>query len=423
MLNFDERVGNRQDVSYPPTPVPQWYRDAKVGLMIHWGIYSIPAWAVTSDEHFSLAEEYAFHRYAEWYGNTVRIPGSPTALLHRARYGQRSYEDLVDIWQIRDDAVANMVNLAVRAGARYVVPTTKHHDGLCLWNTQTTDFSTVKRGPGVDIIGQYGHAVRQAGLRLGLYFSGALDWHASNFGPITSDNELFAFRRNDPDFAQYAATQLRELIDIYHPDYIWNDIDWPDGGKGPEPYGLSALFTQFFQTVPNGVINDRWGVQAQGVLTREYRDVLGVMDRPWEAVRGLGKSFGYNADEDVSVMLSGPDLVRYLVDVVAKNGNLLINIGPKADGTVPDIQQQSLEYMGQWLRVFGEGIYGTRPWGPGLLDGCYFTCSTGADDVVYVLYEPDREVVLPEKLRDRKIIPLGSGDGMQWPIVVAKLVD
>lgn len=152
MLNFDERVGNRTDITYPPTPVPQWYRDAKVGIMIHWGIYSIPAWAVTSDEQFSAAEEYAFHRYAEWYGNTVRIPGSPTALLHRARYGQRTYEDLLDMWNINDDAVTDIVKLAVASGARYLVPTTKHHDGLCLWDSATTDFSTVHRGPHRDLI-------------------------------------------------------------------------------------------------------------------------------------------------------------------------------------------------------------------------------------------------------------------------------
>lgn len=140
MLNFDERQGDRTDVAYPDTTVPEWFQDAKVGLMIHWGIYSIPAWAVTSDERFSAAEEYAFHRYAEWYGNTVRIPGSPTALLHRARYGSVAYEDLVDRWQIRSGAVEGMVALASAAGARYVVPTTKHHDGLCLWDTQTTSF-------------------------------------------------------------------------------------------------------------------------------------------------------------------------------------------------------------------------------------------------------------------------------------------
>lgn len=97
--------------------------------------------------------------------------------------------------------------------------------------------------------------------------------------------------------------------------------------------------------MPHGLINDRWGVPAQGVLTREYRDVDAMMERPWEAVRGLGRSFGYNADEDVSLSLSNSDLVRYLVDVVAKNGNLLINIYPRADGTIPEVQRNSLEYI------------------------------------------------------------------------------
>ncbi|QJC21111.1 alpha-L-fucosidase [Arcanobacterium buesumense] len=423
MLNFDERTGSRTDVDYPPTPVPHWYRDAKVGIMIHWGIYSIPAWAVTSDERFSAEEEYAFHRYAEWYGNTVRIPGSPTALLHRARYGQRSYEDLLDLWTINDDAVSDMIDLAVAAGAQYVVPTTKHHDGLCLWDTQTTQFSTVHRGPHRDLIAEFAQATRCAGLRLGLYFSGALDWHVSDFGPITSDEELFQFRRNDAEFAQYATAQIRELINQYSPDYLWNDIDWPDGGKGEEPYGLAQLFTYYLSHVPHGLINDRWGVPAQGVLTREYRDVDAMMERPWEAVRGLGRSFGYNADEDVSLSLSGPDLVRYLVDVVAKNGNLLINIGPRADGTIPEVQRNSLEYMGRWLKIYGEAIYDTRPWGPGVIEGRYYTqpaSANGSNDVVYLLHETGQDIVLPEQLRNHKITRLGD-PSENWPITVAKL--
>lgn len=419
MLNFDERQGDRTDVAYPDTTVPEWFQDAKVGLMIHWGIYSIPAWAVTSDERFSAAEEYAFHRYAEWYGNTVRIPGSPTALLHRARYGSVAYEDLVDRWQIRSGAVEGMVALASAAGARYVVPTTKHHDGLCLWDTQTTSFSTVRRGPHMDLIEDFARSVRAEGLRLGLYFSGALDWHVSDFGPITSDEELFAFRRNDAEFSQYAATQLRELIDHYSPDYVWNDIDWPDGGKGHEDYGLASLFTHYFAKVPHGTINDRWGVPAQGVITREYRDVAGVMDRPWEAVRGIGRSFGYNADEAESVSLSGADLIRYLVDVVAKNGNLLINIGPRADGSIPDVQRRALQEMGEWLDIFGEAIYSTRPWEPGTLGDCYFTQPKGNPDVVYMLQRPENPRVVPAELEDWHFEWIGSHD---QPIVVGKFV-
>lgn len=225
MLNFDERVGNRTDITYPPTPVPHWYRDAKVGIMIHWGIYSIPAWAVTSDERFNADEEYAFHRYAEWYGNTVRIPGSPTALLHRARYGQRNYEDLLDLWTINDNAVSDMVDLAVAAGAHYVVPTTKHHDGLCLWDTQTTQFSTVRR----TVSRSYCRVcTRYPACRLASWtlFFRRPGLACQRFQPITSDEELFRFRRNDAEFAQYATAQIRELIDQYSPDYLWNDIDY-----------------------------------------------------------------------------------------------------------------------------------------------------------------------------------------------------
>ncbi len=362
MLYFDQRTGPELGVSYPEVGVPEWYRDAKLGVFIHWGIFSVPAWAETHDGNVPVEDAFARHRYAEWYANTIRIPSSAARAHHVARYGEgTSYEDLAQQWR-PTASPAELVAAVLRSGARYVVPVTKHHDGFCLWDTATTSFNTVNRGPGRDLIAEFATATRDAGARFGVYFSGALDWHVSDLAPIQSERDLFLLRRNDESFARYAATQLKELIDRFAPSILWNDIEWPDAGKGHDDYGVAALWRHYLAAVPDGVVNDRWGVPAHGYLTREYIDVSGVQQQVWESTRGLGMSFGYNANEDASHSLSPEALIRFFVDVVASNGNLLINVGPRADGTVPELQQQALDGLGRWLETNGIAIFGTRPW-------------------------------------------------------------
>ncbi|MDR6865870.1 alpha-L-fucosidase [Microbacterium resistens] len=368
MMNFETRTGPDLGVAspqYPTQGVPEWYRDAKLGFFVHWGLYSVPAWAVQHGDGVNIPTEdaYAWHQYAEWYGNTVRIPGSPTWERHQRLYGPGvSYEDLADRWDASAFDAGAFVGELVDAGARYIVPTTKHHEGFCLWGTGTTGFNAVRRGPRRDLIAEFHDATRRAGARFGVYYSGALDWHVSDFPAIESDTDLFRFRRNDAHFARYSAAQVDELIERFAPDVLWNDIEWPDGGKGEEDYAVAALLRRYFSRVPEGVVNDRWGVPYHGFLTREYTHIPDIVEHPWESTRGLGYSFGYNQAEDERHSLSGAALVRLLVDVVAKNGNLLINVGPAADGSIPELQRQAMREMGAWLSVNGGAVYGTRPW-------------------------------------------------------------
>lgn len=367
MISFDDRHGPRDAApasDYPDLTVPDWYRDAKLGIFIHWGLYSVPGWADVADRSDVTEDNaYARHQYAEWYANTVRIEGSPTRERHQKLFGPgHSYEDFADTWDPIRSSPKAMVNLAVQAGAKYVVPTAKHHDGFCLWDSETTSFTAARRGPGRDLIAKLEHATRAAGLRFGLYYSGALDWHVTDFGPITSHEELFSLRRNDPEFAAFAAAQLRELIEEFSPDILWNDIDWPDAGKYPGPDSLPQLLHEYLEKVPEGMVNDRWGVPVHGVATREYQDIDSVQDEVFEATRGLGLSFGLNNDESIEHAMGGSDVIRLLVDVVSKNGNLLLNIGPRADGTIPPLQRVALEELGAWINRYGEAIYATRPW-------------------------------------------------------------
>ena len=411
MLNFENRTGpviSGNGPIYPSQGVPEWYRDAKVGFFVHWGLYSVPAWATAHGDRVVPTEDaYAWHQYAEWYGNTVRIMDSPTRTRHEAVYGVGiDYEDLADLWHAESFDATDFVGMLADAGAKYIVPTTKHHEGFCLWDTETTPFNARRRGPERDLISEFHDAARAVNLRFGVYYSGALDWHVSEFPAIESDTDLFRFRRNDSSFSRYSAAQLEELVDRFRPDVLWNDIDWPDGGKGTDDYGVAAILGRYFDSVPDGVVNDRWGVPYHGFLTREYSHVPDIMDQPWEATRGLGFSFGYNQAEGEEHTLSGDALVRLLVDVVSKNGNLLINVGPRADGTVPELQRASMAAMGEWLRTNGDAIYGTRPWhraGDG--SGRTAVSYTQASDTVFVhVIDPSVGAVrVPDELRSSRV--------------------
>ncbi len=406
MMNFEKRTGPDLGAAapeYPSNAVPEWYRDAKLGFFVHWGLYSVPAWAVQHGPGVNIPTEdaYAWHQYAEWYGNTVRIAGSPTWERHQELYGPgTSYEDLADLWDAEAFDADAFVGELVAAGAKYVVPTTKHHEGFCLWGTGTTGFNAVARGPRRDLIAEFHDATRRAGARFGVYYSGALDWHVSDFPAIESDTDLFRYRRNDEHFSRYAAAQLEELVERFSPDLLWNDIEWPDGGKGPEAYGVAGLLSRYFDAVPDGVVNDRWGVPYHGFLTREYTHIDEIIPQPWESTRGLGYSFGYNSAEDTRHTLSGPDLIRMLVDVVSKNGNLLINVGPDAQGRIPELQRETMRELGDWLRHNGSAVYGTRPWIRfGEETGAPRRYTTSADGVhVHALDPAVGAVALPAEL-------------------------
>ena len=414
MLNFENRTGPllNDAPTYPEREIPLWFRDAKLGFFIHWGIYSVPAWATSlAPPTSSPRDAYAYHQYAEWYANTLRISGSPTQRWHEEHYGVgTSYEDLARLWKPDEFDPSTLVDTLVGAGGRYLIPTTKHHDGFCLWDTATTSFTSVQRGPRRDLVRELHDAARTAGLRFGVYFSGALDWHASGFGPIESDHELFENRRNDERFARYASSQLEELIDAFHPDVVWNDIDWPDAGKGTEPWALAGLLSRYYDQVPDGVVNDRWGIPFHGFVTREYSHVPDTMSSYWEATRGTGLSFGWNRNESEERLLTADALIRFLVDVVSKNGNLLLNIGPNAAGHIPVAQEKLLGALGEWLSTNGEAIYATRTWQRFGDEERHTRFTVASDGEVYVhALEPSVGVVqIPTELVGRRVRWLGA---------------
>lgn len=382
--------------------VPSWYRDAKLGIFVSWGPFSVPGWAPTEQGEMRFdqlgPEWFTNNPYAEWYLNSLRIDGSPTQAYHHQHYGDMPFEAFVDMWDTSSWDPASWAELFRRAGARYVVMLTKHHDGYNLWPTELSEHSVGSRGPDRDLIGETTQAVRAQGLEMGLYYSGGLDWRFTA-DPILYLEDLERIVPGTEAYAEYADASVRELIERYEPSVLWNDIGWPKEGR----HALPALFRDYYGRVPRGVVNDRWSIDYSDFATHEYE----VPDEPsegaWETIRGLGYSFGYNRNETEAETLGGTALIRLLVDVVSRNGNLLINVGPRADGSIPELQQRALLELGSWLARNGEAIFGSRPWrtSRATVDGSdvYFTTNHGALYCVFSSW-PESEVLLDLVLSD-----------------------
>ena len=382
--------------------IPKWYDDAKLGIFIHWGPASVPAFAFGPPLRPGELEDILFYDspreempYAEWYLNAMNYPGSETARHHAATYGDAPYSDFQPTFERRVNQSWDpdtWADLFFRTGAKYVVLVTKHHDGYTLWPSAATNPHRQNWGSTRDMVGELAAAVRARGMRFGTYYSTGLDW---SFQMVTDGDMIRDILLSAPAsqaYADYTHAHMMELIDRYHPDLLWADIGYPSKGRQGE------LFDYYFTQVPEGTVNDRWGavddlgqiaripgatwvLKALGRLllsseadpladdparfgykTAEYDSLPGTPAFKWESTRGLGGSFAFNAAETTADMLSPAELIDYLVDTVAKNGNVLINVGPDSYGHIPDIQQAPLLGLGEWMSINGEAIYATRPW-------------------------------------------------------------
>jgi len=341
--------------------VPQWYDDAKLGIFVHWGLYSVPAFAPPSCELGDIPPDenwFCNNPYAEWYQNSIRVRRGPTWEHHVRKYGADfDYSQFAELWKAESWDPMEWADLFAKSGAGYVVLTTKHHDGFCLWPSKHTDYNSLRLGPKRDIMGELTRAVRKRGLRMGAYYSGLLDWTRST-EPIFDETGLRNLYPMTYGYADYAYSQAMELIETYQPSLLWNDIGWPRKSEGD----LASLFSYYYNKVEEGVVNDRWNDVWCDFTTKEYKQGSIDLDHKWEMCRGLGLSFGYNTEEDESNTMSSQDLISLLVSTVANNGNLLINVGPAATGRIPPLQERLLLDLGAWLSSFGEAIFGTRPW-------------------------------------------------------------
>ncbi len=423
-------------VDYAPTkkslathPLPEWFKNAKYGIFIHWGLYSVPGWApLEADTQELMATKgprywLKHNPYAEWYWNTIQIPGSPSQLHHRQTYGPDfSYNDFKPMFNnaAKEFDPDSWADLFKQAHARYVVLTTKHHDGFTLWPSRHPNPYKEAWHADRDLVGDLTSAVRNRDMKMGLYYSGGYDW---TFNPtvITDLPGMASSLVQTDEYAGYADNHIRELINRYQPSVLWNDIGYPPQSN------LAALFAHYYNQVPEGVINDRWaqlrlpklpGVEplVRGGLglanalwrylpervrgldfptgfhhdfrTPEYAQYDEIKPYKWESTRGVGHSFGNNRQEGPDEILSLTDLARSFADLVSKNGNLLLGIGPYPDGTIPELQAKLLGDLGAWLDVTGEAYFDTRPWTTAeatATDGTPLRF-TQTDDAVYVTF-------------------------------------
>jgi alpha-L-fucosidase len=343
-------------------PLPQWYADAKLGIFIHWGLYSVSGWApLVHPEHDFTSPDYITRNpYAEWYLNSMRLDGSPTEAYHREHYGASyDYYNFAPIFdrEIQKWNPDTWAKLFHDVGAKYVVLTTKHHDGFTLWPSSTPNpkLPADRQHATRDIVGELSAAVRKEGLRMGLYYSGGYDWTFVP-GPIRVAADYEKVKPQSETYGKYADAHMRELIDRYHPAILWNDIDYPKSGH---PLQIMA---DYYNAVPDGLIDDRFGVKHSDFKSPEYQTLDKISKTKWEECRGLGRSFGYNRAEGEAETIAPDELIHLLIDIVSKNGNLLLDVGPEADGTIPPVQMSRLQALGAWLQLNGEAIYDTRPW-------------------------------------------------------------
>lgn len=384
-------------------PLPTWYDDAKLGVFVHWGLYSVPGWAPqVPDIQTMLVEDgparmLSHNPYAEWYYNTMRVPGSPTQRHHRETYGPDfAYDRFIPMF---DEGTARcdldaIAELARAAGAGYVVLTSKHHDGFALWPSSVPHPVKGEYHARRDLVGGLRDAVLARGMRMGLYYSGAWDW-PYNEVVLRQGADVVLATPEDPRYLAYVTAHWRELIERYEPSLLWNDIGWP---RDP---ALPGLFAEYYNAVPDGVINDRWvqptftrnpvsvallrgagraiqalwrfipekrkrltfpGAAWYDFSTPEYESLGDIREKKWESTRGVGHSFGANRNERPENIVTAAELVRSLCDIVSKNGNLLIGVGPNESGAIPEEQAAPLRGLGTWMARNGDALRGTRPW-------------------------------------------------------------
>jgi len=371
---------------------PQWFRDAKLGIFMHWGPCSIPG-------------------VDSWYARNMYIEGHRTYKYHVQTYGHPSefgYKDIIALWKAEKFDPGRLVRLYKQAGARYVVPVAVHHDNFDLWNSKWHRWNAVKFGPKKDIIGMWREAVLEQGLRFGVsvHLARSYSWFNTNKGsdkkgPYAGvpydgndpkyvelyhekhDDTNFRYPKKPPDsWKRSWSNRVKDLLDNYHPDLLYFDGGIPFG-----QVGRSVVAYYYNQNMKwhdgklEAVLNiKKWadgshGDYRDGICVRDVeRGVLSqITEEPWQTDTSIGPWYWMKASRYRSV----DSIVDNLVDIVSKNGNLLLNVPLRADGTLDKQAETILVELGKWMDVNGEAIYGSRPWkvfgeGPTSVEGGHF---------------------------------------------------
>lgn len=325
-------------------PYPEWFSDAKLGIFIHWGIYSVPA--------YGGAES-----YAEWYLRGIDAGDSNRINFMRNVYGKDfKYKDFAPLFKAELFSADEWAHIFKKSGAKYIVITSKHHDGYCLWPSQyAPNWNSVDVGPHRDILGEVKAAVEKQDIKFGIYYS-LPEWN----------NPLHYWYKDPHDSIgnyvnKHMIPQFKEVINAYKPEVLFTDGEWFNTA---EQWHARELIDWYYKTVgATAIVNDRWGSGADiGFKTPEYSSGGLQVDRPWAEVRGLGRSFGLNRYESLSAYMTSKELIELFAKSISYGGGLIINVGPAADGKIPLMQQERIEDLGKWIHINEEAVYGCRTW-------------------------------------------------------------
>ena len=349
---------------------PKWYQDAKFGIFIHWGVYSVPAYG------------------NEWYPRAMYEENSDIFNYHRKTYGPQSdfgYKDFIKMFKAENWDPDYWAELFKKSGAKFIVPVAEHHDGFPLYDYSSTIWDASDMGPKRDIIKELGESVRKRGMKYGVSSHRAFNWSyfprgkdydtnnpfywglygVSNEIPSGETEELYGYNyiRTSEEFLKDWYLRTVELVDKYQPDLIWFDFIINRTEFEPWLKKFAAYYYNKELSWNKGlVINYKYQAFAEGsaVLDIERGKLKEKSKRTWQTDTSIGKkSWGYINDEEFK---TPNELIDQLIDIVSKNGILLLNIGPKADGTIPKEAENILIEIGDWLNINGEAIYSTRTW-------------------------------------------------------------
>jgi alpha-L-fucosidase len=367
---------------------PEWYADAKLGIFIHYGLFSVPGYSGVGC----------------WYGNNMYDPKNPAWIFHRENFGPQDkfgYKDFVPYLTANEFNAEQWVRLFKEAGARFVVPVSCFHDGFAMWDSKLTDWNAVKMGPKRDYDGLLAAAARKQGLKFGVAWHAfyrpeffgpgrrtGTDIHPPEAGPPWSFYGPAGGRPLSREFIDDSLGRLVELVDGYRPDLVWFDFD-----TGCVPAEDLRRFAAFYfnkaaQWKKAVAINDKHEDLFPRciVLDFERGKTAGLRPDLWQTDTSVSwRDWSYMRNDSFKTV---DELVRELVDIVSKNGVLLLDIGPRPDGSIPPEPQALLQGIGAWLKVNGDAIYGTRPcWALGFGEGTHNSGGGGFSDRA-VQYNP-----------------------------------
>ncbi|MDE0021245.1 MAG: alpha-L-fucosidase [Candidatus Poribacteria bacterium] len=358
---------------------PNWFRDAKFGIYLHWGVYSVV-------------------ERGEWHARNMYIQGHANYQRHLETYGHPSkfgYKDLIPLWKAERFDPDRLVQLFEDAGARYFTPCAVHHDNFDLWNSKHHRWNSVNMGPQKDIMKMWREATLKTDMRFGAttHLERAYSWfnvnkNADTRGPLRGvpydgadpayeeyyfekhdDTDLRHPRNAPPSWRRAWADRIKDLIDQHEIDLLYLDGAVPFQGDDDGAAGREVMAYHYNRSIErHGKLDsvmcvkkhDHHGVWMDGVATRDMERSRAdrILRSPWQTDTSIGP-WGYVAGAKYRDTI---EIIHELIDIVSKNGNLLLNVPPKADGTLDEATERILAEIGAWMRVNGEGLYGTRPW-------------------------------------------------------------